>query len=329
MSVESYINPDFTTADKIGFFGVAFAALVFCVLLIIIGTKLSTLKFPGNTGKQEFYERAHNRVQRFYEMIISGTSVMSFSCAYIIINHIYALNGESGEGALGIVTYAWGEWKDFTLLLLICLSCVLNTILDRFIIPLKRIDKGEKASIRLLAMFYVIIVLLVLNSIGDESEYNPVMMYYLGLMVGRFVYFDASFTDFLEAIKNALSNLGLLVLGLLMTGGLSRYGFSKEYLLERNYYIVGVFYTSLFMLAGVFVLHHIHILNLLIRKPGEIPGRPKETDKNRRTPKEQYKQEYEEEYDEAYEEIYDEEYDEEYDEAYDDDFEYDEEYEDV
>ena len=118
-------------------------------------------------------------------------------------------------------------------------------------------------------MFYVIIILVWLNRIGDESEYNPVMMYYLGLMIGRFVYFDASFRDFFDAIKNALLNLPLLVMGLALTGALSYVGFSLGYLLERNYYIVGVFYTNLFLLAATFVIHNSRILSLIVRAPKE------------------------------------------------------------
>ena len=118
-------------------------------------------------------------------------------------------------------------------------------------------------------MFYVILILVYLNRIGDESEYNPVMMYYLGLMIGRFVYFDASFLDFFNAIKNAMKNSLLLLMGLILTGALCIFGFEAGFLLERNYYIVGVFYTNLFMLAAVFILHHSHLLNLFVRKPKE------------------------------------------------------------
>ncbi len=260
MTIDAYFNPDFDWTKKLIFLSAAFAGILLCVLLICLGTKLTS-----GRNKDLFHERTHDFVQRFYEMIISGTSVMSFSCAYVIINHVYSLVG--GSGQYGTFVTLWENGKDFILLLLICLSCVLNTILDRLIIPLKKLDKSKKASIRLLGMFYVILILLYLNIIGDESEYNPVMLYYLGLMVGRFVYFDASFSDFCEAIKNAFFNLPLLIMGLALSAVLCRFGFGAGYLLERNYYIVGVFYTHLFMLAAIFILHHSHILQLLIRKP--------------------------------------------------------------
>ncbi|MCR4907624.1 MAG: TFIIB-type zinc finger domain-containing protein [Lachnospiraceae bacterium] len=268
MTLEAYLNPDFGRPQKIVFFLLALAGIIVCVILITLGRKLSVASLPKEQRKTAFYERAHGRVQLFYEMIISGASVMSFSCSYVIINHVYSLilSGE-GTGDYSAFVSIWENGRDFILLLLICLSCVLNTILDRLVIPLKKIDHEDKASVRLLGMFYVILILVFLNIIGDESEYNPVMMYYLGLMVGRFVYFDASFADFLAAIKKAFQNISLLILGLLLTAGLSVFGFKAEYLLERNYYIVGIFYTHLFMLAAIFLLHHSHILQLLIRAP--------------------------------------------------------------
>ena len=265
MTIEAYINPDFTTIEKIIFFVMAALGMAACMVLISLLVRIKTVTMRKSERKREFYEQTHNRIQRFYEMIISGTSVMSFSCAYVIINHVYSIYGTSGYGFYGAMERLWADWKDFVLLLLICLSCVINTLLDKLIIPLKRISKDEKASIRLLAMFYVIIVLVYLNRIGDESQYSPVMMYYLGLMIGRFVYFDASFKDFFEAIKNAFLNLPLLILGLALTGGLSYVGFSLGYLLERNYYIVGVFYTNLFMLLATFILHNSRILYLFVR----------------------------------------------------------------
>ena len=185
MSFEAYINPDFGWMEKLIFLIASFLGVSLCVFIIIAVSKLQSSGDPSA-------DRSQRRIQEFYELIISGTSIMSFSCSYVILNHIYSLLPDQSS----LFAKLWGNWKDFMLLLLICLSCVLNSGLDNLIIPLKTIDKSEKASVRMLGMFYAIIILVYLNFIGDESEYNPVMMYYLGLMIGRFVYFDASLSDF-------------------------------------------------------------------------------------------------------------------------------------
>ena len=271
MTFEAYINPEFGWTQKILFFLVTQIGMLLCILILTGGVRIATSgkKEKRRAKKKKRPEITTNRIQNFYEMIISGTSVLSFSCAYVILNHIYTLSqaagGRTGSQILDKVMNAWGAGKDFVLLLLICLSCVLNSILDRLLIPLKKTDASEKACVRMLAMFYCILILVCLNNIGDESEYNPVMMYYLGLMVGRFVYFDASLRDFIHALKNMFKNIYLLLLGLALTGLLCLFGFGQGYLLEKNYYIVGVFYTHLFMLAAVFLLHHTHHIYLWIR----------------------------------------------------------------
>ena len=318
MTVDAYLNPDFTGTEKLIFLLLSLILVTLCVFTILGGVRISVMSIERQSRRRELYDRSLNRVQRFYEMIISATSVMSFSCAYIICNHIYSvLQGEVGSAEyerFGTFISIWEGGKDFVLLLLICLSCVLNTILDKLIIPLKKINKEEKASVRMLGMFYVICILLYLNIIGDESEYSPVMLYYLGLMVGRFVYFDASFLDFLTALKNVFKNLYLLIFGLLITGILCYFGFKNGYLLERNYYLIGAFYTHLFMLVSVFILHHSRLISLFVRKP-----RGYAEDEN---PAEEYEDEGYDGYvgdDEAYDDDYEEDsedYDGDYDSGY-------------
>ena len=281
MTIDAYFNPDFTWDKKFIYFLMAFAGMMICVFLIIgitvIGAKLGKKKDPDETYEEDgtkaggiSAELVLSRVQMFYEMVISGTTAIFFACSYIIMNHLYVILSDMQAGSYGepylSFMYIWDNYKDFVLLLFICLSCILGRILDSLLIPLKLIQREEKASIRLLAMFYAIAVLIFLNHIGDESEYSPVMMYYLGLMVGRFIYFDASFKDFLETMGRALSNVFMLILGLCLMGGLCYFGFGYGFLLERNYYIVGVFYTHLFLLAVIFILHHSRIFKLLLSR---------------------------------------------------------------
>ena len=258
MSVDAYLNPDFTWYKKLIFFVITLAMLS-VAFLIIAGIEKLFVKGKSQERRDAIYrDRVNDQTQRFFEMIISGTSVMLFSCSYVVINHIYTLvttgAARADTQALQVLVEAWGEGKDFILLLLICISCVVNSLLDKFIIPLNRLTKDEKATMRMLGMFYVIIILIYLNYIGDESQYGPVMMYYLGLMVGRFVYFDASFMDFIKALQNVFLNLPFLVLTMTVTGLLCFLGFYMGFFLERNYYILGIFYTHLFMLVGVFIV---------------------------------------------------------------------------
>jgi hypothetical protein len=259
MSIDAYLNPDFIWYKKLFFFLISFVAISLCIIVIALIQRLRARGRDKEELMEDFEYLLFDQIQRLFEMIIAGTSVMMFSCSYVIINHIYTLittgAASTDSEALKLLVTAWSEGKDFVLLFLICLSCVINTLVDSFIIPLTRLPRNEKATMRMLGMFYVIFVLIYLDRVGDESQYGPVMMYYFGLMVGRFVYFDASFRDFLENLKNMFFNLPYLVVNLMITGLLYYFGFSMDFFLERNYYIVGIFYTQLFMLACVFLIH--------------------------------------------------------------------------
>ncbi len=278
MTVEAYLNPDFTIVKKLIFLLVTFVGIGIG-LLFVYGASVLTARRDGSASqnRHELHGVFVDKTQRFFEMLIAGTSVISFSTAYVVINHVYALAQSGTMGKLSgyeqTLFDLWSDGKDFMLLLLILMSCVINTLLDTFIIPLKKITREEKATIRMLAMFYVIVILIFLDLIGDESQYTPVMMYYFGLMVGRFVYFDASFKDFLVALKNMFFNLPYMVLTLTLIGLLCLFGFSVGYLLERNYYIVGIFYTHLFMLVCIFVIHIVWMIRekIVMKKEDDIP----------------------------------------------------------
>lgn len=258
MTIEAYLNPDFTIIKKLIFLCLTLALSGVCIGIIFLFSKAYGKKYDERCREDYTKEDFEVRLQKFFEMIISGTCVMSFSCAYVIINHVYELV-ETGKAVNltpfeTFLTTTWADGKDFVLLFLICFSCILNSILDTFIIPLRILKSEEKATMRMLGMFFAIITLMYLNTIGDESQYGPVMMYYFGLMIGRFVYFDASFKDFLANMKKVIDNSPILLMYVIYTWILVFTGFKLEYFLERNYYIVGIFHSQLFMIFVVLIV---------------------------------------------------------------------------
>ena len=88
MSIDAYLNPDFTLTEKMSFFVITLLMVLLYVFVILLGVRISVYSVPKDKRRIKLYDRSHNRVQRFYEMIISASSVMAFSCAYIICNHI-------------------------------------------------------------------------------------------------------------------------------------------------------------------------------------------------------------------------------------------------
>lgn len=316
MTLEEYLDHYLVVNKMLVMFALA---LILALLAIIIVSIVSKIRAPGDDTFEKSsnaVDIAHNSIQRFYEMIFSATSILSFLGTYYLIDRFMVVEPYR--------TF-WDKHSDMLLLLMICLSCVVNNYLDYLLIPLKKITKEEKASVRILGMLYIIMIFMYIKFGDENNNYDRFIMYFIGLMVGRFVYFDASFRDTIKTLWEAIKNMPLMIMGLAYTGAMCYYGFTSGYLLRSNGVLVSTFFAHLFMVVAIFVVHHTHIISLFVRKSklkSERNDRKRQNIPNEIKAK-KYAEEYDE-YDEEYDDEYDEEYADEYDEAYDD--EYDEEY---
>ena len=266
MTFDRYINPDFTIIQQLIFLGIAAGGILVSIILIALGTKFTVLGVDPDERRVAYAKKGKENVQLLYEMVITGTCAIFFATAYVVCNHI------SDEISHKTTFYSlWANNKDYMLLGFICASCVVNTIIDSIFIPLRRISKDQKASIRILGMFYAIAILALLSygGLGDKPIYETIIMYYPGLVVGRFVYFDASFVDFIKSMWGAIKHLPLLIIGLALSIGMSVAGFRLHYLLDRNFVIVGVLYSHIFLLIAIFIINLFRISNLFFRGEDE------------------------------------------------------------
>ena len=94
-------------------------------------------------------ERKRSIIESFFEMVFASTSVLIFLSLYYVID----------ERIPGVSIY-WQKYQDIILLLFLCFSVILNGWLDIVFVPLEEIDSNQKASIRLVSSFYIILILL-------------------------------------------------------------------------------------------------------------------------------------------------------------------------
>ena len=99
-----------------------------------------------------------------------------------------------------------------SVLIFLCFSVILNGWLDIVFVPLEEIDSNQKASIRLVSSFYIILILLYIKFIYNDDNYDSLMMYFITLAVGRFIYFDFTMDDFLSTLHGFWEELPLLIL---------------------------------------------------------------------------------------------------------------------
>lgn len=166
----------------------------------------------------------------------------------------YLINRFVTEGAFKIF---WDDYKDYLLLVFMVISILVNSFLDHVVLRVKHLDEDAMASIRLTGMLYMIIIFAYIKFIYEDDNYDMFIAYFLTLMIGRFVYFDASFKDFLHCIKRAIANIPIMFMALTYLGIMCLYGYSTEYLLKHNGVITNIFFTHLFIIVAMFVTHFV------------------------------------------------------------------------
>lgn len=237
------------------FFALTGAALLVIFFLILIYSNIKAGAAPRSKREIVRYETFHQGTEKFYELVFSGTSILFFMASYYLIERFLQAD---------VYRAFWDKYNDFLLLVMLILSCVLNSLLDRVFIRLKIITGRQRASIRLLGMLYMMLIFWYIKFIYENNNYDMFITYFLGLMVGRFVYFDASLKDFLISAGAALKNIFLMVMGLAYLSLLAFYGYRTGYLLKHNGVITNIFFAHLFMCAAIFILHHIHLADILV-----------------------------------------------------------------
>ena len=285
---EHYTDPK----SMLLYLALALAFSVICVFYILMIVFCQARFVDRSERRQFYYEKANNTIQRFYEMVFSGASILSFLAIYYIIDRLV-------PGGSGFREF-WDQYKDFLLLFLILLSIVVNNILDRLLIPLHKMTTGDRGSIRILGMVYVILIFLYIKFIYENDNYDGFIMYFLGLMIGRFIYFDVSFRETIKTLLEALANFPLLILGLAYTAFMAYTGFTSDYLLIGNGVLVSTFIAHIFMIVAIFIIHHSHFMAIFVRKPkiSHVHAVPEEYDGYDAEDEDYYEYDDYEEYDE-------------------------------
>ncbi len=224
----------------------AAGVIALCLLILRSAIQRMAGKYPPDVRNQFIREEGDSLVERFFELIFSATSILLFVGVYFLIDFL----------GIGAQHGFWQRYNSFILLGFILTSVLLNSLIDNLIIPLTSMKSGERASMRLIGMLYMLIVFAYIKFIYNDNNYDSIILYFLTLVIGRFVYFDASVESFHIAMRDALGNLPLLVLALLCTSAIAFAGFSTGYLLRSNGVVLNLFLGHLFLLLIIFIVHH-------------------------------------------------------------------------
>lgn len=259
VNFEYYIEHYFDKQYCLKFFGLALGILFVIFVAMYLVTIARAGKRRGIVRREYIRIEWHVLTERYYEMIFSGTSILFFMATYYIINRFITIEPYRGY---------WDKYSDFILMILIIMSCLFNSFLDKVFVKFKFLTRDERSAGRLTGMVYMILIFLYIKFIYQDDNYDMFITYFLGLMVGRFAYFDSTVHDFVKAIDGVRKNLPLMLVVVFYTAIMCLYGFKTDYLLTHNGVITNIFFTHLYMCVAIFILHHIHIAELVTGRGG-------------------------------------------------------------
>lgn len=220
-------------------------AVIFIVTRIILYERK---KVDENTTMEEMDAIAKEYVNRPYEISQMVFEIIICNTCIIVIMYVYyrlAKNLLFLEKYLGII-----------MLVLIIIAILLNDFLDE---KLKQdmIKEEDKGNIRLISSCSIIMLFSFLKIYFKTAEYDEFLLCYIGLVLGRFIYFDSTLKGFIRCVKNLKSYFIPLIIAFLLTGIISGIGLHLEVITTNNIFI------SL-MISHFAILFFIHLTKKMI-----------------------------------------------------------------
>lgn len=267
-----YFQHYFDLANAGRFLIAAFAGLAAVMAIMLIAAAVSRQRtekgiredFPGSrypegagmeirSRRRQARRRGSMIIESFYELVFASTSVLLFLSLYNIV-----------DWHMPQVWAVWNKYKDLILVLFLVISVFFTNFLDRRLVRLPHLADEDKASIRLVSTIYITLVLLYIRFIYEDTNYDQMIIYFTSLAIGRFVYFDFSWKDFISTLAGVGKNLPVLGLLLLYSGFMCWYGFRVDFLLTSNGVIVSVLIAHLFMDLSIVILRAAHLIERLL-----------------------------------------------------------------
>jgi hypothetical protein len=250
----------FKPGKMIGMLLMALLCIAAAILLIVLACRGMSRQYTEDTRHAFMEDEVASLTERFYELIFSTTFILLFVAIYFAIDYF-------GMGTTNRVV--WNKYNGIILLLFILGSVILNSLVDNRLIPLNHIRPGERGAMRLLGMIYMLIIFAYIKFFYQDSNYDNIIMYFITLVIGRFVYFDASLESFQEAMQGVRNNLPLLALGLMCSAIMGAFGFNTHYLLEQYGVVFNLFYAHLFLLVIIAIVHRSKVLNKIVDRSSQ------------------------------------------------------------
>ena len=203
----------------------AIVAAIFIIVRIVL---YNSRKVNENTTMEEIDEIAKEYVNRPYEISQTVFEIIISNTCIILIMYVYYWLEKN--------LLFLGKYLGIIMIVLIILAIFLNDFLDK---KLKQdmINEEDKGNIRLISSCSIIMLFSFLKIYFKTVEYDEFLLCYIGLVLGRFIYFDSTLKEFIKCIKNLKSYFIPLIIAFILTGIISGIGLYLEVITTNNLFI--------------------------------------------------------------------------------------------
>lgn len=219
----------FLMVQSEGFFSwIILTTIILCAImfLLFVGVRIfykqKIEQFVDENNTDEITSKytlgPYEMIQAFFEVLISNACIILTIYIYYLVTSVLAF---------------LEPYSNYLLLLLIVISVIINNKIDEKI-GQDMLTAEDKANIRLMSSLSIVLIFACIKIIFDSSDFDELILCYIGLVLGRFVYFDSTWAQFKASIFSLVRHIVPFVVAMFFTYIVSFFGFSYGIITPTN-----------------------------------------------------------------------------------------------
>lgn len=199
---------------------------------------------------EEYIDKNINHLYKNIHLIIE--IIISNTCILLVI---YTYNLLLGYEPLN-------HYSNFIMIFLIIIATIINNLIDEKF-GQDILSKNDKSGIRLLSSCCIILLYLFIKINYKISEFDELFIFYIGLVLGRFFYFDTKKEDFLFLIKILKQYFIIFIMTLLLIVIVIKVEIYFELIIIENVFIF-LLLVHFLILISIYLIYNIYMISIYL-----------------------------------------------------------------
>lgn len=201
--------------------------ILFSILLVIFVSIRAFYhhQVDKSDGNYDIDEMARKMALKPYEVAQAVFEVLISNTCIVVMMWVYYWITEK--------LYFMSKFFNILLLILIVVAVIANNIIDNKM-EQDMLTKSDKATIRLISSLSIANIFVYIKFKFETSQYDELIMCYIGLILGRFIYLDTTWEQVKISFQSFIKYIIPLVIAMAFTYIVSFYGFKYRVITSNN-----------------------------------------------------------------------------------------------